>query len=143
MHTKHLCIWAKNVTRDREREREVLGELNYDFEWGSGSMPQWPLKIKHRERDGLLIIQWHHLQWRKKTLNWNESFWPQKKHKLFTHTQALYNIFCIEIERKFKLKENGINSRVQWLKEEAHNPKVVNSNPSTRYWIDIFHINLL
>ena len=30
---------------------------------------------------------------------------------------------------------------VQWLKEETHFQKVMSSNPSTRYWMDIFHIN--
>ena len=32
---------------------------------------------------------------------------------------------------------------VYWLWEETHVPKVVGSNPSTIYWMDIFHIYLL
>ena len=32
---------------------------------------------------------------------------------------------------------------VWWFREETHNPKVVSLNPGARYWMDIFHINLL
>ena len=30
-----------------------------------------------------------------------------------------------------------------WLKEETHNQKVMSLNHCARYWMDIFHINLL
>ena len=30
-----------------------------------------------------------------------------------------------------------------WFWEETHVPKVVGSNPSTTYWMDIFHIDSL
>ena len=39
--------------------------------------------------------------------------------------------------------EGGNNSgdgRKPWLWDETHVPKVVGSNPSTVYWMDIFHI---
>ena len=32
---------------------------------------------------------------------------------------------------------------VEWLREEAPNQKVVILNPGAKYWLDIFHINLL
>ena len=32
---------------------------------------------------------------------------------------------------------------VKWLWEETHVPKIVSSNPSTVYWMDIFQIYLL
>ena len=47
---------------------------------------------------------------------------------------------CVDIEYLVKFK--GITLKagalVYWLWEEAHVPKVVGSNPSTIYWMDIF-----
>ena len=41
----------------------------------------------------------------------------------------------IIVRRKFT---SGAGAMVQWLREETHVLKVVGSNPSTVYWMDIF-----
>ena len=43
----------------------------------------------------------------------------------------------------YKLSMAWAGALVEWLWEETHMMKVVGSNPSAIYWMDIFHINLL
>ena len=53
---------------------------------------------------------------------------------------VVYSFFCkmcVAIDWKWA------GALVEWLLEESHIPKVVGSNPSHIYWMDIFHIYLL
>ena len=40
--------------------------------------------------------------------------------------------------QQYNLYSRTAGALVYWLKEEAHNQKVVSSNPGVRYWMDIF-----
>ena len=53
---------------------------------------------------------------------------------LFPHNQTLLSL---------RLALYLAVALVKWLWEETHVPKVVGLNPSTIYWMDIFHIYLL
>ena len=59
----------------------------------------------------------------------------------FGHINANFNMMCFrtKILQKTK-KRNRAGALVKWLWEQTRVPKVVSSNRSTVYWMDIFHI---
>ena len=66
-----------------------------------------------------------------------------KKHYKQQHN-AMYNgPFNVSDHNVIQCYFLRAGALVKWLWEETHVPKVVGSNPSTVYWIDIFDIYLL
>ena len=51
----------------------------------------------------------------------------------------IYYILCEVTPTKYAVTRERWSSRL-W--EETHNRKVVSSNPSTKYWMNILHITL-
>ena len=74
--------------------------------------------------------------------HWDLNSWaPHHNNYLPTQPRvALFSLFVSVPDNKHLNHNLRAGALVQWLFEETHVLKVVDSNPSTIHWMDIFHI---